>query len=79
MAQENKGNAQGFEFHFDRLEQLSAQLQNNEVSIDELIPRMKQALDSIKACKDVLKKTKFQLEEIKAEFEEIQDPKQSQE
>lgn len=60
-----------FEENYKKLEILSQQLQKNEVSIDELVPRMKEALDSIKVCKDVLKETKSQLEEIDKEFSEI--------
>ena len=58
----------GFDENFKVLEVLSKELQGGAVSIDELIPKMKQATDSIRVCKDVLKKTKIQLEEIEGEF-----------
>lgn len=61
-----------FERNFQMLEQLSRELQENRVSIDELVPRIKDALGAIKACKDVLKQTKSQLAEIGKEFEEIE-------
>lgn len=60
-----------FELNFKKLEMLSQQLQNNEVSIDQLIPRMKDALSAIRVCKDVLKATKVQLKEIDSEFEQL--------
>jgi len=58
----------GFDENFKVLEVLSRELQGGTVSIDELIPKMKQATESIRVCKDVLKKTKIQLEEIEGEF-----------
>ncbi len=61
----------GFDENFKILESLSKELQSGAVSIDELIPKMKQATDSIRVCKDVLKKTKVQLEEIESEFSDL--------
>ena len=60
-----------FEENFNKLEKLSRELQENRVSIDELVPRMKEALGSIKVCKDVLKETQSQLHEISKEFKEL--------
>lgn len=60
-----------FQANFDKLEKLSERLRDNQISIDELVPQMKEALGSIKVCKEVLKKTELQLEEINEEFEEI--------
>jgi exodeoxyribonuclease VII small subunit len=57
-----------FEENYKRLELLSQQLQENRLSVDELVPRMKEALLAIKACKEVLKETKLQLEQISEEF-----------
>ena len=39
-----------FEEHYKKLETLSKELQENQVSIDELVPRMKEALESFKVC-----------------------------
>ena len=60
-----------FQSNFEKLEKLSDRLKDNQISIDELVPQMKEALQSIKVCKEVLKKTELQLEEINSEFEEI--------
>lgn len=60
-----------FEENFKKLELFAQELQDNKVSLDELIPRMKQALSAIKICKEVLKETKSQLTEINAEFVEV--------
>lgn len=62
-----------FQENFNKLERLSEELRGDEVSIDELVPRMKEALGAIKVCKDVLKKTESQLEEISGEFEDLED------
>ena len=63
-----------FETNFKRLERLAEELQGSQVSIDELVPRMKEALQSIKLCKEVLRETKSQLKEISAEFNELVEP-----
>lgn len=60
-----------FEENYKKLELLSQELQSNRISIDQLVPRMKEALDAIKICKTVLQRTKSQLSEIGAEFEKI--------
>lgn len=61
-----------FETNFSKLEELSEQLKDNTLSIDELVPRMKEALASVRICKEVLKNTEAQLEEISMEFIEEQ-------
>lgn len=66
-----KKSDQPFEDNFRKLELLSQELQENKVSIDQLVPRMKEALQSIKVCKEVLKETKSQLTQINAEFEDL--------
>jgi exodeoxyribonuclease VII small subunit len=60
-----------FEDNFKLLETLARELQENKVSIDLLVPRMKEALSAIKVCKGVLKETKSRLTEINNEFEEL--------
>ena len=61
-----------FEQNFNKLEKLSTELQRNEISIDDLVPRMKEALSSIKVCQTVLGETKSQLTEIDKAFEELE-------
>jgi exodeoxyribonuclease VII small subunit len=63
-------NKRSFEENFQKLEKLALELQENKISIDELVPRMKEALEAIKVCKDVLKETRLQLKEMSAEFTE---------
>ncbi len=57
-----------FEDNFNKLESLSQELQDNKISIDQLVSRMKDALAAFKVCKNVLSETKVQLTEITAEF-----------
>jgi exodeoxyribonuclease VII small subunit len=64
---------QGFEENFRKIEALALELQENKISIDQLVPRMKEALSAIKICKDVLKETRSQLNEINAEFAEVRE------
>ena len=61
-----------FEENFKKLERLSEELQSDKVSIDELVPRIREALSAIKICKKVLQDTKTQLTEIDAEFKELE-------
>jgi len=72
MAKNEAETSSSFEENFKKLEALSQDLQENKISIDELVPRMKDALSAIRVCKDVLKKTKSQLKEISSEFEELE-------
>lgn len=62
-----------FEENFEKLEKLSRELQENTVSIDELVPRMKEAVSSIRVCKEVLDRTQTQLKEIEVEFADLED------
>ena len=64
---------ESFEENFKKLEKLSGELQENKVSIDALVPRMKEALGAIKVCKDVLQTTRAQLQEIGDEFSAVQE------
>ncbi len=68
-----KSESKEFEKNFKKLEKLSHELQENRISVDQLVPRMKEALSSIKVCKDVLKETKSQLNEISKEFTDLED------
>ena len=71
MTNKEKTKIGEFERSFALIEQLALELQNNEISIDELVPRMKEALEAIKICKSVLKKTEAQLIELEAEFTQL--------
>lgn len=66
-------NKNKFEENFNKLESLSQELQDNKVTIDQLVPRMKDALAAFKICKDVLRHTKAQLTEITSEFSAFSD------
>lgn len=61
---------ESFEKNFKLLEQFTQDLHSDKVSIDNLVPRMKDALKSVKICKQVLQETQSQLEEISREFAE---------
>jgi exodeoxyribonuclease VII small subunit len=69
----SKSKNETFEANFQKLENLSLELQENKVSLDDLVPRMKDALGAISVCKGVLKETKSQLSKINKEFEELND------
>ena len=62
----------GFEGNFKKLEELARELQDNKVTIDQLVPKMKEALSSFKVCKEVLNETRVQLNQLSAEFLELE-------
>ena len=72
MAKEQTSESASFEAHFKKLATLSEELQQNKISIDELVPRIQEALSSLKICKDVLKKTKFELNQVSEEFADLE-------
>lgn len=72
MADNKKGTVtSGFEENYKKLEKLATELQENTIGIDDLVPRMKEAVESIKICKQILQETKTQLTEVAAEFAEL--------
>ena len=71
--EDNNNTEKSFEANFKKLEQLSKELQEDSISIDDLVPRMKEALESIKICKEVLQETKIKLTEVSNEFDELKD------
>ncbi|MCC6932476.1 MAG: exodeoxyribonuclease VII small subunit [Deltaproteobacteria bacterium] len=71
MAESKKNAIRGFEENYKKLEKLAQELQENNISIDDLVPRMKEAVESIKICKEILKETKAQLTEVSSEFSEL--------
>lgn len=63
--------SESFEKNFKLLETLSKELNDGSISVDQLVPKMKQATEAIKICKEVLKNTKLELVEVEKEFEEL--------
>ena len=57
-----------FEDNYRKLEQLAEELQENQISVDQLVPRVQSALEAFKVCRGVLKETESKLTEISAEF-----------
>jgi exodeoxyribonuclease VII small subunit len=60
-----------FEEKFKFLEDLTKELGEGSISVDQLVPKMKQATEAIKICKSVLKETKIELQQVEKEFEEL--------
>ncbi len=68
----SKEQSKSFEENYKRLESIAQELQENRISIDQLVPKTKEALGAIKICKEVLRETKSQLKEIQQEFLELE-------
>ncbi|MBL7662781.1 exodeoxyribonuclease VII small subunit [bacterium] len=60
-----------FTSHYTKIETLVKELETNKISVDELIPRLESALDSLQVCKSMLSKTQLRLSEIKQELEQL--------
>jgi exodeoxyribonuclease VII small subunit len=67
----NDNNSKQFEEKFKFLEELTKELGEGSISVDQLVPKMKQATEAIKICKTVLKETKIELLQVEKEFEEL--------
>lgn len=63
-----KTESKTFEENYKTLERLAEELQENQISVDELVPRVQTALAAFKVCRGVLKETESKLSEITAEF-----------
>ena len=66
-----KNSGETFEKNFKFLEDLTRELNEGKVTVDQLVPKMKQASEAIKICKSVLKDTKVELVQVEREFEEL--------
>jgi exodeoxyribonuclease VII small subunit len=64
MAEKNKK----FEDNFMLLESVAKDLQSGQVSVDDLVPKMKEAAKAMSVCKEVLKSTKIRIQEIEKEI-----------
>lgn len=71
MADTKKNESDGFEKNFTTLEKLAEELQDNQISVDELVPRVQSALAAFKICRGILKETESKLTEITAEFSSL--------
>ena len=60
-----------FEENFSLLDSIAKELQGGNVSVDELVPKMKEAAKSMKICKDILQVTKIQIKEIENEIQSV--------
>lgn len=69
MKSKDEKSAVSFEENFKLLESLAQELQENKVSLDELVPKVKKASEAFKVCKEFLKETKEELTKIVNEIE----------
>lgn len=74
-----KDESQSFEDNYRLLEQLATELQDNKISVDQLVPRVQAALEAFKTCRGILKETESRLTEISAEFTQLNETADSSE
>jgi len=53
----------------ERLEEIIAKIENEEIDVDELSEKVKEAVALVKLCKDKIEKAELQVKEVVEKFE----------
>jgi exodeoxyribonuclease VII small subunit len=53
----------------ERLEEIIAKIENEEIDVDELSDKVKEAVALVKVCKDKIEKAELQVKEVVEKFE----------
>ncbi len=53
----------------ERLEEIIAKIENEQIDIDELSEKVKEAVALVKICKDKIEKAELQVKEVVEKFE----------
>ena len=65
------GKSKTYEENFAVLERITESLNKDEIAIDDLVARTKEALEAARACMDILKKQKGEFQKLEKEFAEL--------
>jgi len=60
-----------YEKNFEVLEKITESLNKDEVGIDDLIDKTKEALEAAKICMEILKKQKSEFKKLEKEFNSL--------
>jgi exodeoxyribonuclease VII small subunit len=55
----------------ERLEEIIENIENEQIDIDELSEKVKEAVLLVKVCKDKIEKAELQVKEVIAKFDDI--------
>lgn len=60
-----------YEKNFAILERITESLNKDEIGIDDLVAKTREALDSARVCMDILKKQKGEFKKLETEFAQL--------
>jgi exonuclease VII small subunit len=60
-----------YEKNFAILEKITESLNRDEIGIDDLVSRTKEALDAARACMEILKKQRGEFKKLEKEFSRL--------
>jgi exodeoxyribonuclease VII small subunit len=60
-----------YEKNYAILEQITESLNKDEIGIDDLVAKTREALDSARVCMDILNKQKGEFKKLEAEFAKL--------
>ncbi len=60
-----------YEKNYAILERITESLNKDEIGIDDLVEKTREALDSARVCMDILKKQKGEFKKLEAEFAQL--------
>lgn len=60
-----------YEENYQILEKITESLNKDEIGIDDLVEKTKEALDSARVCMDILKKQKGEFNKLEADFSQL--------
>lgn len=60
-----------YEKNYAILEQITESLNKDEIGIDDLVAKTREALDSARVCMDILNKQKGEFKKLEAEFAQL--------
>jgi exodeoxyribonuclease VII small subunit len=60
-----------YEENYQKLEQISESLNRDEIGIDDLVEKTREALDAARVCMDILNRQKGEFEVLEKEFNQL--------
>lgn len=60
-----------YEDNYSVLEKITESLNKDEIGIDDLVTKTKEALDAARACMEILNKQKGEFKKLEAEFSQL--------
>lgn len=71
MSQSSQAQSRRYEDNYAVLEKITESLNKDEVGIDDLVEKTKEALDAARACMEILNKQKGEFKKLETEFSQL--------